>query len=437
MPACPRDNQHSTLPSPPPGFTDANVVLKREQLIELLKNVIDKYQQETLFVAQQPKQTDLLFSIAQLTLLSTPNDRREFLNNIVTITQDLLADENNTDIASSIDSCSPSNENTVLSPSSILPSNTTTNDVEGDFSLDDLANEYLQNESTPSSLNDKQTTPSESDESDLTIDNLSKTHFSSSPSTPITNVLSALVSPAISTEPILIKPQLESILFSNRLSSNDAADDADSIWKEESSPFSQVFCKKIDEIDSTPTKRISTCLLDRSLYERLTRLIILLPKQCIRNSVQQLSIRPNDQPHRPPRSNHDNRRPPNRPSFQQNSLQSYQTQRYPNPQNPRPYPNFNYSYQQGNPNGHFIDRRSQQQNRYPPTFAPYPGDQQYQPRGPPKNNSYNNSNQQPKKKPQTNNQQAPNQQQRGTKKGSGGGGNKSAASGSDPNVNPK
>lgn len=105
MPACPRDNQNSTLPSPPPGFTDANVVLKREQLIELLKNVIDKYQQETLFVAQQPKQTDLLFSIAQLTLLSTPNDRREFLNNIVTITQDLLADENNTDIASSIDSC--------------------------------------------------------------------------------------------------------------------------------------------------------------------------------------------------------------------------------------------------------------------------------------------------------------------------------------------
>jgi hypothetical protein len=99
MPACPRDNQNSTLP--PPGFTDVNVKLKREQLIELLKNIIDKCQQETLFVAQQPKQTDLLISIAQLTLLPTTNDRQEFLTNIVTISQDLLANANNTDM----DSC--------------------------------------------------------------------------------------------------------------------------------------------------------------------------------------------------------------------------------------------------------------------------------------------------------------------------------------------
>ncbi len=317
----------------------------------------------------------------------------------------------------------PSNENTV-SPSTILPSNATTIDAEGDFSLDDLANEYLQNEPTPSSLNDKPTTPSESDESDLIGNNLSTNYLSSSPSTPITNVLSSFISPALSTEPILIRPPLESILFSNRLSSHDAADDADGIWKEESSPFGQMFCRKIDEIDSTPTKRISTCLLDRSLYERLTRLIILLPKQCIRNSVQQVIIRPNEQFHRPPRSNYDHRRPPNRASFQQNSLRSpYPMPRYPNPQNPRPNSNFNYYNQQGNSNGYFVDRRSQQQqqqNRHPPPFAPYPGDQQYQPRGPPKNNSYNNGHQQPKKNQQTNNQQQ--QQQRGTKKGFGGGG---------------
>jgi hypothetical protein len=106
MPACPRDNQYSTLP--PPGFTDANVSLKREHLIDLLKNIIDKCQHEPSFLAQQSKQTDLLISIAQLTLLSTPispNDRQGFLNNIVTITQDLLSDENNKEIVSSVDSC--------------------------------------------------------------------------------------------------------------------------------------------------------------------------------------------------------------------------------------------------------------------------------------------------------------------------------------------
>ncbi len=261
--------------------------------------------------------------------------------------------------------------------------------------------------------------------------------------------MSALISPAISIEPILIKPPLESILFSNRLSSSDAADDADGIWKEESSPLGQMFCKKIEEIDSTPTKRISTCLLDRALYERLTRLIILLPKQCIRISVPQFAIRQNDQQYRQQRPNNGQRRPQNRPTFQQNSLQSYQPPRYGNPQNPRPPGNYNYSYPQGIPNGYFVDRRSQPQNRqpypqapypgdrypypqapypgdwHPQPQAPYPGDQQYQPRGPPKNNSYNNNNnnnhQQPKKKPQTNNQQASNQQ-RGTKKGFGGGG---------------
>ncbi len=231
-------------------------------------------------------------------------------------------------------------------------------------------------------------------------------------------------------EPIIIKPLLESILFSNRLSSNDAADDADCIWKEESSSFGQMFCTKPDKIQIKATKRILTCVFDRSLYERLTHLINLLPKQCIRNSVQQPFIRHNEQQHRPPRSNNDTRRPLHRPSFQQNSSQSYSMPRYPPAQNSRPYMNLSYSNQQGNPNGHFVDRRSQQQqqNRYStPSYVQYPADQQYQQyqqKGPPRNNSYNNGNQQQKKKPQTNNQQGSNQyQQRGVKKGSGSGGN--------------
>ncbi len=229
-------------------------------------------------------------------------------------------------------------------------------------------------------------------------------------------------------EPVITKPLLESILFSNRLSSHDAADDADRIWKEESSSFGQLFCTKPDEIQIIATKRISTCIFDRLLYERLTRLVNLLPKQCIRNSVQQPSIRHNEQSHRPPRSNNDNRRPLHRPSFQQNSSQSHHVPRYPPAQNSRPYMNLNYSNQQGTSNGYFVDRRSQQQqqNRYPPpSFVQYPIDQQYQQyqqKGPPKNNSYNNGNQQQKKKPQTNNQQGSNQhQQRGVKKGSDGG----------------
>jgi hypothetical protein len=349
---------------------------------------------------------------------------------------------------------SPTNENEI-STSIALPSDTTNNDPDGGFTLDDLASEYLQNEPTPSSSNDKPTTSSESEEPDLSLDDLSKNYLSSPPSTPSTSVLSTIVFPPLSNEPIVTTSPLESILYSNRLSSHDAADDADCIWKKESSPFGQMFCTKSNEIQTITVKRISTCLLDRSLYERLTRLIALLPKQCIRNSVQQLSIRHNDQQsHRPPRSNNEYRRPTHRPSFQQNSLQSYPTQRHPTNQNPRQYSNASYSNQQGNFNGYFVDRRSQQQNRYPPPpFAPYPSDQQQQQnryppqpfapyppdqqqqqqqnryppdqqKGPPKNNSYNNNNQQQqKKKSQTNNQQASNQhqQQRGPKKGPGGG----------------
>jgi hypothetical protein len=108
MPECSRDNQYSTLP--PPGFTTADVALKNRPLIELLQKVIDKFQYEPEFITQQPKETNLLVSIAQLTLLSTPispDVKRDFLNNIITIGQDLLSDENqvNKEIAASIDTC--------------------------------------------------------------------------------------------------------------------------------------------------------------------------------------------------------------------------------------------------------------------------------------------------------------------------------------------
>lgn len=101
MPACHRGDEYSTLP--PPGFTDSNVAIKNGQLIDLLKKVIEKVQNEPQLIEQQPKQTDLLVSIAQLTLLSTPissNDKQDFLNNILTITQTLLTDE-----ISTIDPC--------------------------------------------------------------------------------------------------------------------------------------------------------------------------------------------------------------------------------------------------------------------------------------------------------------------------------------------
>ncbi|CAF4296262.1 unnamed protein product, partial [Rotaria magnacalcarata] len=64
----------------------------------------------------------------------------------------------------------------------------------------------------------------------------------------------------------------------------------------------------------------------RNLYERLAHLIRLLPKQCIRNNVQQFSIRQNNQQQqqqqqKPQRSNNDNRRSFHRATFQQNSSQ--------------------------------------------------------------------------------------------------------------------
>lgn len=97
MPSCPRDNQYSTLP-PPPGFNETNLTIKSGQVIELLQKVIEKIHDEPQLIEQQTKQTNLLVSIAHLTLLSTPislKDKRNFLNNILTMTQNLLTDENN------------------------------------------------------------------------------------------------------------------------------------------------------------------------------------------------------------------------------------------------------------------------------------------------------------------------------------------------------
>ncbi|CAF0791582.1 unnamed protein product [Rotaria sp. Silwood1] len=441
MPTCPRDDQYSS--KPPPGFTDDNLTLKRVQLNDLLVKVINKYQHEPQFLEQQSKETDLLIAVAQLILLPSPissDDKRDFLHNIVTIGQDLLTDENqvndNEQIPTSVDSNLQLNENKELSIP-VLSSNTINNDGDGDFSLEELANEYLQNESSPSSLNEKFITPSESEAPDLTLDNLSKDFLSSSPSSTssTTNNLSNFISSPLSNEPIVIKSPLESILFSNRLSSQDAADDADGIWKEESSLFGQIFCTKTMEIPILTSKRISTCLFDRALYEHLTNLITLLPKQCVRNSVQQLSIRQNgqQQQHRPPRPNNDNRRPSNRATFQQNSSQIHSNQRFPTAQNSRSYGNSNYSYQQGNPGGHFVDRRQQQQNRYPPPssstqqFGNYHQQQQQQPQQSkhiPKNNFHGSGYQSQTTKSQTNSQQVANDHhhhQRGPKKASGGG----------------
>ncbi|CAF4761145.1 unnamed protein product [Rotaria sp. Silwood1] len=441
MPTCPRDDQYSS--KPPPGFTDDNLTLKRVQLNDLLVKVINKYQHEPQFLEEQSKETDLLITVAQLILLPSPissDDKRDFLHNIVTIGQDLLTDENqvndNEQIPTSVDSNLQLNENKELSIP-VLSSNTINNDGDGDFSLEELANEYLQNESSPSSLNEKFITPSESEAPDLTLDNLSKDFLSSSPSSTssTTNNLSNFISSPLSNEPTVIKSPLESILFSNRLSSQDAADDADGIWKEESSLFGQIFCTKTMEIPILTSKRISTCLFDRALYERLTNLITLLPKQCVHNSVQQLSIRQNgqQQQHRPPRPNNDNRRPSNRATFQQNSSQIHSNQRFPTAQNSRSYGNSNYSYQQGNPGGHFVDRRQQQQNRYPPPssstqqFGNYHQQQQQQPQQSkhiPKNNFHGSGYQSQTTKSQTNSQQVANDHhhhQRGPKKASGGG----------------
>ncbi|CAF5131389.1 unnamed protein product, partial [Rotaria socialis] len=62
-----------------------------------------------------------------------------------------------------------------------------------------------------------------------------------------------------------------------------------------------------------------------------------------------------------------------RATFQQNLSQvNSPIQGFPGAQNSRQYVNANYSNQQGNPCGYFVDRRQpqqQQHNRYPPPPA--------------------------------------------------------------------
>lgn len=94
MPACPRDKQCSSLP--PPGFAEDNTTLKRVRLIDSLEKLIEKCQREPQFIEQQPKETDLLLSIAQFVLLSPSAshiDRRTSFDNILAIGKDLLTDE--------------------------------------------------------------------------------------------------------------------------------------------------------------------------------------------------------------------------------------------------------------------------------------------------------------------------------------------------------
>lgn len=94
MPACPRADEYSALP--PPGFTGNNCISKSAQLIELLEKVIEKYRCEPYTVEQRAKQTDLLLSIAQYTILAGPisnDDRRRFLQQIVSIGGDLLTED--------------------------------------------------------------------------------------------------------------------------------------------------------------------------------------------------------------------------------------------------------------------------------------------------------------------------------------------------------
>ncbi|UJR15929.1 hypothetical protein I4U23_002849 [Adineta vaga] len=464
MSAYSRDNESSSLP--PPGFSGDKIATKRVQLIDLLEKVIDKCQHEPQFIENRSKQTDLLVKIAEFTLLSSPvspSDKQDFLNNLFTIGQDLFNDENQSndeEIGLRITTDSSPNEvkETTTTTTPLLPSTPPKNhDDDGNFSLDDLANEYLRNDPSPPSSNEKEKIRSESNEPDPTLDNIIKTSISSAP---MTNILSKLMFSTVTNEPLSTKPQIESILFPNLLSLHN---DEDCMWKDQSSPLGQLFCSKTNGTKTKVTKRVSTCLLDRSLYERLTRLIILLPKECIRTSSQQMSVRSNNgQQYRSQRPNNDNRRPSNRPSFQQNSSQIYNNQRFPTNQNVRHHMNPTYQNQQNNAGGYFVDRRSQQQRqqqqqqqqpqqhyRYPQSpssFAPHPNDYQQKGSGPKHNfHAGGQQQQQQKKNPSTNNNQQgsnqhPQQQQRGPKKGSGGNkfnNEKSGVPGSGPSLNPK
>ena len=98
MPACPRDNDYSSLA--PPGFTQDDSALKRVQLVELLQKLIEKCHREPEFIDEQSKQTALLIATAQYALLPTSNptdEKREFVQRMIALGQELWAHESQND----------------------------------------------------------------------------------------------------------------------------------------------------------------------------------------------------------------------------------------------------------------------------------------------------------------------------------------------------
>lgn len=98
-------------------------------------------------------------------------------------------------------------------------------------------------------------------------------HALSSETSISTNTVSSFVS-----NPSSIKISLESVLFPERLSFNAVTHSMKSIGKESCSPLGEILCEKTPNITTVVTQQVSTCLFDRSLYERLTRLVALLLK---------------------------------------------------------------------------------------------------------------------------------------------------------------
>lgn len=195
------------------------------------------------------------------------------------------------------------------------------------------------------------------------------------------SVLSSLIVQPIPTDSILKSP-LELILFSNQLSSHDAAADADAVWTDKSSSLGQMFCEKTVQTETKVKKRVPSCLLDRTLYERLARLIILLPKQCPIASYPSVDRRgPTN-----PRYSEGPRKP--RPEYHQRNRPDF-TQRNDVPRQ-RPPPNFApYPQHYGEP-AYPDQMRSGYPPRYryaqqPPLLRPHPGELHYQARGPARN----------------------------------------------------
>jgi hypothetical protein len=185
---------------------------------------------------------------------------------------------------------------------------TTSNNDNSDFSLNELAMEYLQDE--PYSLvSDEKLTSSCQNQPLSSVSNV----------TDRTNVSTISIFPSTISQ-CLVQDSLASILSEQHLSSHEAADAAESVWKHTSSSFGQMLCLKSNDNKTIATKRISSCLFDWFLYERLTRLVRLLPKQCPSNShVSQYSVRGNSrgqysQSQRAPRAGRYSNTRPSRPS---------------------------------------------------------------------------------------------------------------------------